>query len=178
MFHHAISFKALPPAITKIKPTILKKTTEHRPCNFFSYFIFLHTSKNNVSPKLFSPLTTAWSWRWCELGPCPVEKKNACDMSDWSLTAALLEACSPFDALSPTLSSPSVLHPRISPAWQICRRSRCGRGQYVTRAKGPPILGHPVVRVHRARTLSKSCYTSSGSSKVNSAANTYELWGQ
>ena len=32
-----------------------------------------------------------------------------CDMSGQSLTAALLEACSPFDTLSPTLQSPSAL---------------------------------------------------------------------
>ena len=35
--------------------------------------------------------------------------KNSLDMSDRIFTAALLEACSPFDALSPTLPSPSAL---------------------------------------------------------------------
>ena len=66
--------------------------------------------------------------------------KRSCDMSGRSLTAALLEACSPFDALSPTLPSPSALPPRRSPTWQFCRRARRGRGQYVTRGKGLSIL--------------------------------------
>ena len=35
--------------------------------------------------------------------------KNSLDMSGRIFTAALLEACSPFDALSPTLPSPSAL---------------------------------------------------------------------
>ena len=35
--------------------------------------------------------------------------KNSLEMSGRILTAALLEACSPFDALSPTLLSPSAL---------------------------------------------------------------------
>ena len=35
--------------------------------------------------------------------------KNYLDMSGRIFTAALLEACSPFDALSPTLPSPSAL---------------------------------------------------------------------
>ena len=35
--------------------------------------------------------------------------KNSLDMSVRILTAALLDSCSPFDALSPTLPSPSAL---------------------------------------------------------------------
>ena len=35
--------------------------------------------------------------------------KNSLDMSGQIFTAALLKACSPFDALSPTLPSPSAL---------------------------------------------------------------------
>ena len=40
--------------------------------------------------------------------------KNFLDMSGQILTAALLEACSPFNALSPTLPSPSAfLHVEV-----------------------------------------------------------------
>ena len=53
------------------------------------------------------PGTTAWSWRRCGYGF--VLLKNSLDMSGRILTAALLEACSPFDALSLTLPSPSAL---------------------------------------------------------------------
>ena len=38
-----------------------------------------------------------------------VLSKNSLDMSGRILTAALLDECSPFDALSPTLRSPSAL---------------------------------------------------------------------
>ena len=66
--------------------------------------------------------------------------KMSCDMSGRNLTAALLEAYSPFDAAVPFSTSP-----RRSPTWQICRKARCRRGQYVTRVKGQSILGHPVL---------------------------------
>ena len=39
---------------------------------------------------------------------------------------------------------PFSTSPRRSPTWQFCRRARYGREQYVTRAKGPSILGHLV----------------------------------
>ena len=137
-----------------VEDRMAKKTLE---CHFtwFDQFwtqpvnVMRFIGKHNIG-HFWVPITTVCGG--VSYGFVPL--KNSLDMSGRILTATLLEPRGMFSVwcLVADAAVPFSTSPRRSTTCQFCRRARYGRRQYVTRAKGPSISGHPVDRPERYTT--------------------------